>query len=132
MESTGISPVVSSDKRYVEIELDKPTLALVVANLQHFAEHYDDWGFIDKTATHVTHSDLEYTAGKLRSFADSAQDVVRVRLDYEDWCKYTDSLYYAAYVALDVHSADVLENLYGLCSEMEDNGLAPRGPSSAS
>lgn len=132
MESTGISPVVSSDKRYVEIELDRPTLALVVANLQHFADHYDDPGFMDRAAVFVAKPDIEDIAGKLRSLTDTAQDIVRIRLGWEDWYKYVQSVYYAGYVALDRHSGCVLERLYDLCSDMEDKGLAPRGPSSVS
>ncbi|WP_341645691.1 hypothetical protein [Thauera sp. SDU_THAU2] len=54
MESADSRQAEGSDRQYVEIEVDRPTLALVVDNLQHFAGHYDDWGFIDKATVHVT------------------------------------------------------------------------------
>lgn len=51
MEPVVSSYALSSDGLYAEFELDRPTLVLVLDSLQHFADHYDDRGFIDKTAT---------------------------------------------------------------------------------
>lgn len=48
MESAHTRQAVDSDRQPVEIELDRPTLALAVENLQHFADHDDDPGFIEK------------------------------------------------------------------------------------
>lgn len=111
-------------KNSIDIELDRNTFSVVLDNMRHFAKHYDDPDFIDKTATHATRDDVQDIVGLLEN-VDTSVNPVTVQLGYNDWCKFTDALYSAQYTAQDTKSADILAGLYSTCTDMEDNGTAP-------
>lgn len=124
-EKSGMENVALA---HIEVELDRHTLGVVFKNLEHFAQNYDEPGFIDKTATHVTKETVEGVVSQLLPYVALGQDEARIPMDYKQWSAYSDCVHYAGFVALDQESACLLEDLSDKYTDINNNDLSIPAP----